>query len=150
MRWRRNRLRVPLHFVWATRERRPLITEDIERAVYRYIEAMCLEMNCEVKAIGGTPNHVHLLVTFANTVSFAEFMKRIKGGSSRFITEKLRPGEWFQWQENYAVYAVSWSHRARVIAYIENQKQHHANGTLWEEAEETDEEYDADEPRPSE
>jgi putative transposase len=77
-------------------------------------------------------------------------MKRIKGGSSYFITEQLRPGEWFKWQENYAVYAVSWSHRNKVISYIENQKQHHANGTLWEEAEQTDEEYDSEEPNPPE
>ena len=144
MKRRRNKLRVPLHFVWSTRERHPLLTEDIERAVYRYIEAICHEMGCEVLAIGGMPNHVHLLVTYSNTVSFAEFMKRVKGGSSRFISEQLRPGEWFRWQENYAVFAVSWSHRKRVVAYIENQKQHHADGTLWEEAEETYEEYDTD------
>jgi putative transposase len=97
-----------------------------------------------VLAIGGMPDHIHLLVLLANTISMTDFMHHVKGGSSRFISEKLKMDGWFGWQKNYAAFAVSWSHRQKVIAYIENQKQHHADGTLWAEAEETDEEDDSD------
>lgn len=141
---RRNKLRVPLHFVWATHKRLPLLTEDIERDVYRYIEKVCRDDRCDVLAIGGMPDHVHLLVLLANTMSMADFMHHVKGGSSRFISTKLKTEGWFGWQKHYAAFAVSWSHRKQVIAYIENQKQHHADGTLWSEAEETDEEDNSD------
>jgi putative transposase len=105
---------------------------------------------CPVLAIGGLPDHVHLLVSFTNTLSYADFMKHVKGGSSRFVTQKLKPGEWFQWQENYAVFAVSPRDIRMVTAYILNQKQRHASGNLWPEAEETYEEFDTDDPNLSE
>jgi hypothetical protein len=38
------------------------------------------------------------------------------------------------------VFSVSRSHVKRVIAYVENQKQHHASNKLWPEREEDGEE----------
>ena len=37
----------------------------------------------------------------------------------------------YGWQDHYAAFSFSRSHRARVIAYIRNQKRHHATGTIW-------------------
>ena len=74
MRRRRNKLRVPLHFVWATHTRLPLLTEDIERDVYRYIEKVCRDDKCDVLAIGGMPDHIHLLVLLANTMTMADLL----------------------------------------------------------------------------
>jgi REP element-mobilizing transposase RayT len=136
---RRNKIQVYLHFVWATWDRLPLITEEIERDLYRCIESICQECDCAVLAIGGMPDHLHLLITFPNTLTFSGLMKQVKGGSSRRMTEEIKPGEWFQWQANYGVFSVSPQDKSRVRRYIENQKQHHADGTLWPEAEETSE-----------
>ncbi|HZP82753.1 MAG TPA: IS200/IS605 family transposase [Chthonomonadaceae bacterium] len=134
-----NKLRAFLHFIWATHDRLPLITEEIERDLYRYISAVCRDDQCEVLAIGGMPDHVHLLVGLSNTISLADLMKHVKGGSSRFVTQKLKPGEWFAWQSSYAVFAVSPRDKKMVIGYIQNQKRHHAENTLWPEAETTEE-----------
>ena len=136
---RRNKLEICLHFVWATWDRLPLITEEIEREVYRCLEQACLEKKCEVLAVGGMPDHVHLLLLSHNTATAAGLMNHLKGGSSRFVTEKLRPSQWFAWQANYGCFSISRSHRPRVAAYIQAQKQHHANGDLWPDAEETNE-----------
>ena len=68
-------------------------------------------------------------------------MKEVKGGTSRLVSERLKPGEWFAWQPNYAAFSVSPSHTQRVIRYIASQKKHHTEGTLWPEVEETDEEF---------
>ena len=134
---RRNKLDICLHFVWATWDRLPLITEEIEREVYRCLEQACRAEECEVLAVGGMPDHVHLLLLSHNTVTAATLMNHVKGGSSRFISEKLRPGQWFSWQANYGCFSVSRSHRQKEIGSIENQKQHHSLGTLWPDAEET-------------
>jgi hypothetical protein len=45
----------------------------------------------------------------------------------------------------YAAIAVSPSHRKRIIAYIHNQKQHHADGTTIELLELDCETYETDE-----
>jgi len=138
---RRNKLEICLHLVWATWDRLPLVTEDIERDVYRYIETVACDDKCEVLALGGTADHVHLLLLFPNTLTVADLMSHLKGGSSRFITQTLKPGEWFAWQGNYEAFSVSRRDRSRVIRYIQNQKQHHADGDFWPEAEETCEEF---------
>jgi putative transposase len=126
---RRNILSVYLHFVWATWDRHPFIMPEIERNLYRSIKAICRANGCDVIAIGGTADHVHLLVTFPNTLTFA-VMRRVKSGSSKYANEELVEQGSFRWQGNYGVYSVSPSHKKRLIEYIVNQKQHHAAGVL--------------------
>ena len=136
---RRNKLDICLHCVWATWDRLPLVTEEIEREVHRCLEQACQDEKCEVLAVGGMPDHVHLLLAIHNTVTVADLMNHVKGGSSRFVSEKLRHGQWFMWQANYGCFSISRSHRRRLIDYIQNQKQHHAEGNLWPAAEEANE-----------
>jgi REP element-mobilizing transposase RayT len=138
---RKNKLCVYVHFVWATWDRFPWITEEIERDLYRYISCVCEDDGCEVLAVGGMPDHVHLLVSLPNTLTLANFMQHVKGGSSRFITQKLTMGQTFQWQGSYGAFSVSPGVKEKVIRYIRNQKQHHADGTLWPEAEKSEEIY---------
>ena len=139
---RSNYLRVPIHFVWATHERMPLIPDDGQRRLWRFIEATAQDRRCEVLAVGGMPDHIHLLVNFVNTITIVEFMKQVKGGSSRFVSEQLRQGEWFQWQAHYGAIGVCPGHIDAVIDYINNQKQHHQNKTTQPDWEETFTEYD--------
>jgi putative transposase len=138
----KNKLCVAVHFVWATWDRQPLITEDIERELWRYIGAVCADDKCEILAIGGMPDHVHLLVLLSNTVTMADLMKCVKGGSSAFVSDKLRPGEWFKWQGSYGAFSVSRPQIDKVAEYIANQKQHHVDGgTLCPDAEQPGEYY---------
>ncbi len=137
---RRNKLRTCLHIVWATKGRAPLITSEIERRVFAIVQAIFQNNKCAVLAINGMPDHIHVLIVLPTTIGIGTLMGRVKGGSSRIIAEEIVPDGNFRWQPNYGAFAVSESHRKRVVRYILNQKQHHANGSCWPEAEETDEE----------
>jgi len=62
-------------------------------------------------------------------------MREIKGSSSHLMSHHVTPGEFFKWQGAYGVYSISQEHVPRVKAYIERQKQHHAEQDLqpeWE------------------
>jgi putative transposase len=135
-----NKLRMYAHFVWATRDRLPLLTADIERAVYRYIESVCKEAGCEVFAINGMPDHVHVFVTLPGTIGYSDLVKNMKAGSSRLVSKELKPGEWFAWQHHYGAFSMRKKDIASVTEYIRNQKQHHADSSLWPEAEATHDE----------
>lgn len=137
---RRNKLRSYLHIVWATKYRTPFITEAIEDQVLTVIEAIFRANKCEVLAINGMPDHIHVLILLPTTIGIGSLMGRVKGGSSRIIADEIAPDGAFQWQPHYGIFTVSESHRKRVIRYINNQKQHHLQGTIWPNAEETDEE----------
>ena len=145
---RKNKINVFHHYVWATWDRLPLLTEDIERDVYRYIQQVCRDDGAEVLAVNGMPDHIHLLVCMSPTVSMSELMQHVKGGSSRFISKTLKPDSWFAWQRHYAVFSVAIRDRAKAIAYIQNQKEHHATGNLIPELEQTYEETEGEDTEP--
>jgi len=139
---RRSKAEIYLHLVWGTWGSLPLVTEEIERSVYRCIESEAQRLKCIVLAIGGMPDHVHLVVRVPTRVSAAQLAQQIKGVSSTFVRDQLRTGELFRWQEGFGVFSLSRSHVERVVAYVENQKRHHARGKLWNEWEETEENVD--------
>ena len=142
MRYKHNKVSVYMHFVWTTEDRLPLIMPDIERDLYRCVQEICLTHHCEVLAIGGMPDHVHLLLKMSPTVSMATLMKEVKGGSSRFVSERLKPGEWFRWRAHYGVFSVTPKDRERIQHYVQNQLAHHADHDLIESAEQSEIETD--------
>jgi len=119
------------HFIWTTKNREPLLVPAIEPNVYRFLHAEAKKMYVPLFVVGGTVDHVHVLAAVRPAVSPAAFMKQLKGSSSRFVS--LEFGHSFGWQEGYGVLSVSEQDVPRVIAYVECQKQHHADGTFVEE-----------------
>src|SRR2546430_2481461 len=114
---RQNKLRLYIHFVWATWDRVPFITPAIERDMYRYIQSVCQKLNCDVLALNGLPDHVHLMVQFPATLTIADLMEAVKGSSSRFANENLKLEEHFKWQGHYGAFTVSRHEKTRVIEY---------------------------------
>ena len=138
---RQSKAEIYLHFVWQTWKRTPYLTGDTETAVHRCLQQEVQNLRCHVVALNGMPDHVHLFVKVPATVSASQIMQQIKGISSKFATDALGlpPGK--LWQEGYGVFSVSPKAKEKVIEYVRNQKQHHANGSLHTDWEETEEPY---------
>src|SRR5689334_7506042 len=122
-----------LHCVWATWDRLPLIKPEMERRLYAAMDAKCREFRCTVIALGGTSNHIHLLVRLPTTITIAKLIGDIKGTSSHLMTHELTPGQFFKWQGAYGAFTVSKDDVDAVTAYIRHQKTHHTAHTLIEE-----------------
>ena len=120
-----------VHYVWATWDRLPLITDQIEQQIYASILAKSRSLKCEPLAIGGIPDHLHLLVRQQYAVSVADLVKGVKGSSSHLVTHELRQGKFFKWQGGYGAFTVSKVSLDPVIHYINLQKKHHADDDLW-------------------
>ena len=84
---RRNKLALYLHLVWATWDRLPLLTPEIERRVYRNIESEARGLGCTVLAINGMPDHAHVALVIPTTITIANLVKQVKGVSSHFVNE---------------------------------------------------------------
>ena len=84
------------------------------------------------EAIGGMPDHVHLLVGLRATHSLATFVQDIKRTSSRWVHETIGIKN-FSWQPGYGAFTVSVSNCAVVKEYICNQLEHHRLKTYQEE-----------------
>jgi REP element-mobilizing transposase RayT len=119
----------------------PLVALEIEAALFHCIAQEAARLRCEVLAIGGMPDHVHVIAAFPATVTFGQFAKQVKGVSSRLAKDRLLlPESFFAWQEGYGLFTLSPNHVDRAIVYVRKQKEHHAAGHVWAEWEETDEE----------
>jgi len=93
-----NYTRMFFHFVWATWDRSPLLVGEIEETAYAVICSQSTEMGGKVLGIGGIANHVHLLVSLPTTLSVADFVKSVKGVSSRTLNQNYgRPAWSFKW-----------------------------------------------------
>ena len=114
-----------LHLVWSTWDRLPLISPSLEARLYAALTAKCKELQCEALAIGGVPDHIHMLVRFAPTILIADLVKGNKGSSSHLVTHQWMAGEFFKWQGAYRAFTVSPGDVERVRQYIHNQKVHH-------------------------
>ncbi len=76
---RRSKVRVYLHFVWATAGRLDLLKGPLERMVYRCIQSEVKAKGCTLLAIGGMPDHVHLAVSVPAALAPADLAGHVKG-----------------------------------------------------------------------
>jgi REP element-mobilizing transposase RayT len=70
-------------------------------------------------------NHIHILTDIHPSVAVADFVKEIKGSSSKWLGEKgLFPG-FKGWAEGYGAFSCSYWDVSKVTEYIKNQEEHH-------------------------
>jgi putative transposase len=122
------------HIVFATKYRMPLIGAELREDLYDYLGGTLRGYGGVPLAIGGMPDHVHLLAGWGTTLSVAEVLKKLKGGSSHWINQRPdAPVEGFAWQEGYSAFTVSASQIEAVRRYILRQEEHHKKVTFEDE-----------------
>ncbi len=121
------------HIVFSTKHRVPSITADVQARLYEYIAGIVRHEDGIVIAIGGMPDHVHLLASVHPTTSVAEMLRNVKANSSKWIHQECVDMQAFAWQSGYAAFTVSQSALPEVEAYIRNQQAHHANVSFEDE-----------------
>lgn len=115
------------HLVWAARDRLPLILPDREPLLYEFLHQKIKSLEARSHAIGGMPDHIHLVVSIPPKMSIAEFVKRLKGSSARYLNQ-YDGGKGFAWQREYAVFSLGSQQLDRAVGYVQNQKRHHGEG----------------------
>ena len=125
--------KVWIHAIWATKNRKGLITSKIEAILYPFLRTQFKELNCPLKILNGMPDHIHCLFLLDNNKSIAEVLKQVKGSSSHHMNQNDFAPEKFAWQTGYGAFSVSESGIQKVYDYIKSQKEHHRLKTFEEE-----------------
>lgn len=125
-----------VHAIWATKDRKTLITPSIEEKLHQFMTQEFQEMGCPVEIINGMPDHVHCLFRLNPKKSISEVIKQVKGSSSYYINHSDLIPQKFAWQTGYGVFSVSESGVKNVYRYIQNQKDHHDKKSFQQEYEE--------------
>jgi REP element-mobilizing transposase RayT len=108
--------------VFSTKDRRNAIAKEWQPRLWAYLGGICRNHEIIPLAIGGTENHVHLLIQLPPTIAPAKAVALLKANSSKWMGEQ---GHAFSWQEGYGAFSVSSSNLDRVIRYIGDQDAHH-------------------------
>jgi putative transposase len=129
-------IRVWLHFVWATKDRHPFLTDEIRQTVFTHILENAREKGIYIDFINGYLEHVHCLISLGSDQTIEKIMQLIKGESSFWINKSGLTKMKFGWQDEYFVTAVAESAIPKVRRYIASQEEHHRKVTFEEEFEE--------------
>jgi len=124
---------IPIHFIWSTKNRLPLIKPEIENELYKYMASIFHEYKSPALIINGSTDHIHIFSMLSRMITVARLIEEVKKNSSKWIKSKGMPFKKFYWQTGYAALGVGQYHIENVKIYISNQKQHHHTWTFKEE-----------------
>ncbi len=115
------------HVVFSTKNRENLLTNELKGELHRYVGGIVKHEGGILLGIGGTQDHVHIIFKLKPTYALSEIMRKVKGGSSKWINKEKQLRNKFAWQEGYGAFSVSKSQTSNVIQYVSNQEKHHKN-----------------------
>ena len=122
-----------IHFVFSTKNRVSLIDNKLKTRLHYYLGGIAREIKMVPLAVGGTSNHVHILVSVPPVLSPAKGIQLLKTNSSRWIHEEFPGMAGFSWQVGYSAFSVSPRLIGNVRSYIHRQEEHHRIRTFEEE-----------------
>ena len=112
------------HLIFSTKGRLRLIRGDWRERLHAYLGGAVRTCGGVAEAVGGTDDHVHLLVGLNATHRLADVLREIKSASSEWAHKEVG-AKLFSWQEGYGAFTVSASRTAAVKRYIAGQEEHH-------------------------
>lgn len=112
------------HFVFSTFARKPFLVKPMRDDVFAYMGGIIRKMRGAPIAINGVEDHVHILAHVPATIAVADFIRKVKAGSSEWVHDHLGLRR-FDWQDGYAAISVRGDDYETVKRYIERQEAHH-------------------------
>ena len=122
-----------IHYVFAVQNRRGLIQNSWKDELYKYMTGTISNKGHKLLAIGGMPDHIHILVSMSPRQSPSDLMADVKRSSSLWINENRFVMGKFSWQEGFGSFSYGKSQIPKIANYIEKQEQHHKKRTFKEE-----------------
>jgi putative transposase len=127
-------IRIYVHIVFSTKRREAyLASPEIRTRLWAYINGIAKHNGYPAIITNGHVDHCHTLLELPSTVMISKAVQKIKGVSSKWLSETYPELKSFEWQEGYGAFSVSTSQVKRVVDYIERQEDHHRHKSFQEE-----------------
>jgi len=130
---------INLHLVWHVKNNEPVLADMIEAQTHRFLRGRVFDTRGAIfHEVGGTDDHIHLVVSTQPDVLISDFVGKLKGGCSHFINNEIANRKVLGWQDGYGVVTFGTEHLLWVIRYVRNQRKHHEEGSTFERLERVD------------
>ena len=120
-----------VHCVFSTKNRCDLIPSEVQSDLWAFVGGIARKNGFKTLIVGGTENHLHVLLSLPANITLAKAMQLIKGVSSHWMNENHTKK--FAWQEGYGAFTIGISQKADTIAYIRSQAEHHRKRSFEDE-----------------
>ena len=115
-------IKILVHIVFSTKDRRDLIPPELEAELYAYMSGIVLNNGAKFIIGNGTANHSHLLLS-AGRLDIPRLVGDLKRSTSLWMKQKgVRD---FYWQAGYGAFSIGEAQVPVVRDYIAGQKEHH-------------------------
>ncbi|MGI8981369.1 MAG: IS200/IS605 family transposase [Pirellulaceae bacterium] len=119
-----------LHITWHTKDSYPLLTPKFEVEVHEFLRDRCRNTSgVYLHGINGTPTHVHVAMNIEPHVTISDLVGDLKGACSHELNKQKRMKR-LPWQRGFGVVSFGKRNLPWVLAYVANQKSHHASGRV--------------------
>ena len=99
-------IKIYVHYVWSTKNRHSVLTDDIRSKVFQHIKENARTKNIFIDFINGYTDHVHCLISLNDDLSIGNIAQLIKGESSHWINKNKLTSNKFEWQDEYLAIGV--------------------------------------------
>jgi putative transposase len=120
--------------VFSTKNRCPFIAENWRESLHAFLGGAVRTAGAIPICVGGTNDHVHLLIGMRATHCLADILRDIKHASSKWVHQTIGVKK-FGWQDGYGAFTVGASQIAAVSKYIRSQVESHRKRTFQDEYE---------------
>lgn len=117
--------KIYIHIVFSTKNREPLISDDIKEDLFNYLGGVCKNLECNPIQVGGYRDHVHILCLLSKKITLIKLLEELKSSSSKWIKTRNVKFSNFYWQSGYGAFSVNPTEIEIVTAYIKKQEDHH-------------------------
>jgi putative transposase len=121
------------HLVFSTKNREPLITDDVRPRLYDYMGGIIRQRRGMVIEMNGVSDHVHVLARLHPNDAVAVVLRELKSNATGWMHKVFPALKDFSWQNGYGAFTVSYSQVRKVQDYIRRQEEHHQKRTFRDE-----------------
>jgi putative transposase len=123
---RRAYAEIHLHLTWHVKDNVAVLRDDIEHQVHRYFRNRTRETPGAIcHEVGGTDDHVHVVVSVQPEVTPSEWIGQMKGASAHYINNLIANRKVLEWQPGYGIVSFGTKDLPWVVDYVRNQRAHH-------------------------
>jgi len=130
-----TKFKIEYHFVWATKYRYKVLTNEIGLRLRELIRQTCERFEIQILRGVVSKDHIHILVSAPPSMSPSEIMRRIKGNSSKKIFQEfphIKKRYWGQhfWARGYFCVTAGELTKEMIREYLEHHFERNPNDSF--------------------
>ena len=104
-----------LHVVLGTRKQQKFFTSDVRDQLFSYLSKVAKSKGIKIIALGGTEDHIHILMAIPSKISIESAVLPLKYSSTTWLRQNFTFLRSFDWASDFAAFSIGRSQLDRTL-----------------------------------